>query len=306
MADTVPYKDSTPLLSDPEALRERGRADGYLFFRGLLDPEPIWALRKQILEICAKHGFLEPGVPPEKAQARDEFFILESSEDPAYRAYYRDIQKLRDFHALAHHPDLIRARSAIFGDDVFTHPLVILRTIFPKALEHTTPPHQDYYFIRGSKETWTAWIPLGDCPKSHGSLTLWPGSHKKGFLPVEESKGVGLIKVVFPEEPVWAEGDFKCGDFVTFHSHTVHKGLPNNTENNLRISIDCRAQARKDTLVAPVSIANPHLHPVEWEGVYEDWDADDELRYYWKNYSLTMEDEAPPPVGTPENPHPMQ
>ena len=140
---------------------------------------------------AAGMAFWSRVVPVEKAQARDGFFIAESSTDPAYRAYYRDIQKLRDFHALAHHPDLLRIRSVIFGDEVMTHPLVILRTIFPNAIEHTTPPHQEYYFIHGSKQTWTAWIPLGDCSRALGSLTLWPGSHKKGFLPVVASKGAG-------------------------------------------------------------------------------------------------------------------
>jgi hypothetical protein len=59
-----------------------------------------------------------------------------------------------------------------------------------------------------------------------------------------------------------------------------------------------------DPLVAPVSLESPHLHPVDWDGAYEDWPPDDELRYYWKNYTLDIEKDAPPPVGTKENPHP--
>ncbi len=141
MNQPVALKDASSLLGDPVALREQAQEDGLLFFKGLLDPKPIWELRQQVLEICGKHGFLEPGVPVEKAQARKGFFVAESSVDPAYRAYYRDIQKLRSCHALAHHPDLLRIRSVIFGDEVMTHPLVILRTIFPNAIEHTTPPH---------------------------------------------------------------------------------------------------------------------------------------------------------------------
>lgn len=102
-ANTVPFKNATPLIDEPEVLREQAREDGYLFFKGLLDPTPIRALRLQILEILSRHGFLEPGVPVENAQGRDGFFIAESSEDPVYKAYYRDIQKLRDFHGLPHH-----------------------------------------------------------------------------------------------------------------------------------------------------------------------------------------------------------
>jgi hypothetical protein len=192
----------------------------------------------------------------------------------------------------------------VFDDDVTPHPLVILRTIFPNATEHTTPPHQEYYFIHGTVNTWTAWVPLGDCPTNLGSLAVWPGSHKRGFLPVEPSKGAGLITAVLPEEPVWAQGDFEVGDIVTFHSHTVHQGLPNYTEQTMRLSMDCRAQARSEKLIAPVSLEYPHLNPVDWDGVYEGWDANDELRYYWKEYGLTLEEDAPAPVGSVDNPHP--
>ena len=306
VANLVSFKDATPLLDDPQALRAQADVDGYLFFKGLLDPTPIWSLRHQILEICAKHGFLEPGVPIEKAQARAGFCVVESSEDPVYQNYYCDIQKLRDFHALAHDPDLIRARSIFFDDEVTPHPLVILRTIFPKATQHTTGAHQDFYHVRGSEETWTAWMPLGDCPRTLGSLVAWPGSHKRGLMPVVESQGAGLVKTILPEEPTWASADFECGDVLTFHSHTVHKGLPNMSESSVRLSMDCRAQARKDRVVAPVSVDNPHLHPVDWDGVYAGWDPQDKLRYYWKEYSLIIDREAPPAIGTPENPHPKR
>ena len=85
-------------------------------------------------------------------------------------------------------------------------------------------------------------------------------------MPVVEAKGAGLVEVVFPEEPTWAQGDFECGDVLTFHSHTVHQGLPNTTDSSMRLSMDCRAQPRADQLIAPVSLDSPHLHPVDWDG----------------------------------------
>ena len=36
---------SNDALNDPEELRRRIARNGYLFFRGLLDPEPVWNLR---------------------------------------------------------------------------------------------------------------------------------------------------------------------------------------------------------------------------------------------------------------------
>ncbi len=49
--DCAPFVDSTPLIADPVALRQRGEEDGYLFFRQLLPKEPLRELRQQFLAI---------------------------------------------------------------------------------------------------------------------------------------------------------------------------------------------------------------------------------------------------------------
>jgi ectoine hydroxylase-related dioxygenase (phytanoyl-CoA dioxygenase family) len=38
----------------------------------------------------------------------------------------------------------------------------------------------------------------------------------------------------------WQAGDFAAGDVMIFHSHTVHKALPNLTRDQLRLSTDNR------------------------------------------------------------------
>ena len=64
MQSVEPFLDSTSLLTDPASLRERARELGYLFFPALLDTTPIQAVRQQVLEICADHGWIEPGTDP--------------------------------------------------------------------------------------------------------------------------------------------------------------------------------------------------------------------------------------------------
>ena len=61
------------------------------------------------------------------------------------------------------------------------HPRSIARIIFPDYPASTTPPHQDYVHIQATEAVWAAWIPLGDCPKEMGGLTLMPGSHRQGL-----------------------------------------------------------------------------------------------------------------------------
>ena len=298
------FVESTPLLDEPNKLRQRADTEGYLFFRNLLPAEAIMELRRDVLQVCKKHGFLDKEAPLMDGIGAPGFLIVESSVNPGYINYYKDIQQLRSFHALAHHPNLLRAMNAIFGGETFVHPLKILRTIFASAQNHTTPPHQDYYHVRGTENTWTSWIPLGDCPAELGGLTVVPGSHRWGLLPEHPAEGAGLVSIHVPEDSTWVTSEFSAGDVLMFHSHTVHQGIDNNTKGRMRLSMDCRFQALRDKKIGPVSIRSPHLHCIDWDGVYKTWRVDDPLRFYWKDAELEVDYSAPPTVGTPENPHP--
>lgn len=303
--DVAPFKESTSLLNHPDHLREAAKQDGYLFFRSLIPASAIIELRNDILQICKKHQFLDPKASVTDGIANPGFMVLESSVNPVYLNYYRDVQQLRSFHALAHHPKLLSALNVLFEGETLVHPLKILRTIFPQAQKHTTPPHQDYFHVRGTENTWTTWIPLGDCDKNLGGLTLVPGSHNWGLLPEHPAEGAGLIGINVPNDSKWVMGEFNVGDLLIFHSHTVHQGIDNNSADKLRISMDCRFQPLADKKIGPVAVRSPHLHCIDWDGLYANWDKEDPLKYYWKDLGLEIDQSAPPTIGTPENPHPM-
>ncbi|MBZ0294300.1 MAG: hypothetical protein K8L99_17180, partial [Anaerolineae bacterium] len=83
-------------------------------------------------------------------------------------------------------------------------------------------------------------------------------------------------------EPVWYATNYEIGDALFFPALTIHKALPNYTEDKLRLSLDNRYLAVGDT------IAEHMLHPhdpsqLQWEDIYPGWEADD-LKYYWKQY----------------------
>ena len=279
------FVDSTPLLDAADALRARATEQGYLFFRSLLDTESVLDLRRQILEVCQKHGWLDDDAPLMDGVSRDGQLFIEGLS-PEWIAFYTDVQRLRAFNALALHPAILAMFATLFGEDALPHSRNICRVIFPNALTHTTPPHQDNFYIGGTDETWTAWIPAGDCPATLGSLAVAPGSHKLGKLGVTKAIGAGGHAVELPEDTLWAGGDFCTGDVLICHSLTAHQGQDNQSGDLLRISLDYRYQpmshpVREDSLEL-------HMHFTDWEDIYAKWDADDPLKYYWRAWDLQI------------------
>jgi ectoine hydroxylase-related dioxygenase (phytanoyl-CoA dioxygenase family) len=116
--------------------------------------------------------------------------------------------------------------------------------------------HQDFFHVRGTAETCTAWVPLGDCERQLGCLAVVDGSHKLGFREHEPSAGPGGFAVDPGGGAAWLCQDFAAGDVLIFHSLTMHKALPNRTKHQIRISLDNRYQRSTDE-VDPGSL-RPH------------------------------------------------
>lgn len=285
------FVDSTPLLSDPEALRARGAENGYLFFKKFLPADEILALRAEMLAIVDKYGWRQKGQDA-LGGLIDYDAINQVTDEAMHRTdvgvtaeAYHDTQRLERFHRLPHHPKLVSLYRTLFGRDVLVHPRHIARMVTPHKFMVPTPPHQDFPYIQGSANTWTCWFPVGDCPRSMGGLTILRRSHLKGYLPVQPAKGAGGFAVpLCPTETEWVEGDYEIGDILTFPSHTVHKALRCQFKDRIRLSLDVRYQAI-DEPVESRSLM-PHC-PLTWEEIYADWKHDD-LKYYWKKLPLTM------------------
>ncbi len=285
------FVDSTDLLSDPAALRARAAEDGYLFFRGRLPVDEILAMRREMLAIVEKYGWRQPG-QDDLGGLIDYDAINRLSEEEMHRtdvgvteAAYHDVQRLERFHRLPHHPRLLEIYEKLFDRPVLVHPRHIARLVTPHTCMVPTPPHQDYPYIQGTTNTWTAWFPIGECPRSLGGLAVLRHSHVHGYLPVQPAKGAGGFAVpLCPTETEWVEGDYGIGDVLTFPSHTVHKALRCQFKDRVRLSMDVRFQAA-DEPVEQRSL-NPHC-PLTWEEIYRDWKSDD-LKYYWRKFPLQM------------------
>ena len=276
---------SNPLLDSPERLQQRLQQDGYLYLQNIVDRQAIMALRDDILQVFSELGWLVPGSPREQA-ITDTVAAVEGED--AFFAVYDEVQKLESLHSLAHNPQIMAVLQSVIGSSVFPHPLGIARLGFPRNEECTTPPHQDYPNNQGTTELYACWIPLGDCPRQLGGLSILESSQSLGLLPLEFSLGAGARQAVLPEQAQqmrWLTTDYTGGDILIFGSLAVHSSLPNLSGDRFRLSVDFRYQEEGQALTP--TVLEPHFGRLSWEQVYADWQSD-RWQYYWrdKNYEL--------------------
>lgn len=279
-----PFEDTTPLLEDKRALRERADRDGFLYFKNRLPSDLVEKLREQILEVLVAHDLLDRSVPV--SDARVNMAAAKRAESfcgsGVSRAAYLGIQKLELFHTLPHHPALLDLYRALLDAEVFVHPRHIGRVMVPGPAYRATPAHQDFIHVQGSRQTWTAWLPVGDCPVERGGLAILKGSHREGILHVAKAEGAGDLEAILCDSDLeWIGGDYSCGDVVTFLSTTVHKAVPAEDRGHVRLSCDFRYQPATD----PIHEASllPHCELAGWEEIYAGWKHAD-FQYYWRRH----------------------
>jgi hypothetical protein len=286
-------RDSSDLLGNRDALIGRADNDGYLFFRGLLDAEPILELREAILTVLGRHRLLTTDTDPLSGRLdSDGVQALPSGElrvDMGItNEIYFELQKLPELHRLPHHPSLLELYRTLLDDAVFVHPRHILRVITSHPASVPTPPHQDFQFIQGSRNTWTCWFPVGDCPMQLGPLTVLRGSNRHGYLPLSVEKNDWDVwgPQLCDYETDWATADFAVGDIVTFPCFTVHRAIPAAVRDRVRLSMDVRYQSPSDHIDAG-SLTNHSGYG--WDEVYDGWpERDVDLKYYWKSAELSL------------------
>ena len=239
-----------------QRLQERLAEDGYLLFRGLLPRDKVLALRKRIATELRDLRWIDSHQASESGTVVSVLPEASTAVDPHDWPIFDRVQMMEEFHALPHL--LLGALGRVFGEAVLMHPRHICRVHFPGQGEHRTLPHQDYPYVQGSARTVTNWCPLGDVPASMGPLAVLVGSHRHGAQPLirgsslaSESSAAPLMADVsrIRDSCEWATADFQAGDVLTFSAYTVHMGLTNSSDE-VRLSMDCRAQPLSDEVSA--------------------------------------------------------
>ncbi len=283
------FRVSNDILCSPDDLKSRLLKEGYLFFKRLIEPDQIRNLRFEILELYRQHGWLLPGSDPSEGRVDKAKSCAEG--EPPYLELYHRLYGLRSFHAVAHAPEVVATIGKMVDGEVLVHPSKVARMSFPQSERHTTPVHQDFVHFQGSYKTITCWTPLSDCPVELGGLAIHPRPWSEEIFSHHFSLGAGMLKI--DEDQLsgnWYTTDYEVGDALIFHSLTVHKALPNETDEHIRLSLDNRYQSAND--VINDKQLTPHLSGAGsrwgWDSIYAGWPEDDQLRYYWDESELTI------------------
>ncbi len=248
-AHFVPMVDSTDLLDDGDALRSRYQADGYLFIRGLLDPERIRDLRVAYFG-AFDAAYFHGGAPVEAgifSGTRPDALPAHGTQGHPAHTFVRS----RSFAALATDPALATLASTILGGPSTVLPRQIVRH-FDRASGRASRAHRDAaYLDRGSDRLLTMWIPLTDVPLATGGLVYLERSADLGAGALDALREVtdrpgdarplshDLRWVSEQLGRRWLWTDYRAGD-VTVHSPwLVHASLDNTTDA-MRLSVDLR------------------------------------------------------------------
>lgn len=231
MIHVSPLTDSTPLIGDGDALRERWEEDGTLYFHNVIDPELMaWA-----------EGHYRQALA-------DEELIDLANEAPIWTGKKSDTWRPCDaigttvWHEVVKQPVLNDILRELFRAEAAWLPIVAHRSAFPngplKEDENIfAGQHQDAFYNEGMNST-ICWMPVRNVEMDSGTFALAPGTHKRGVL---HDPNHPTYKI--PEGAIgkheWRSAAYRVGDVVIFRDDTAHAALPN-LSNEFRLSIDLR------------------------------------------------------------------
>lgn len=258
----------------PAKLKQEMDDHGYVLVRYLLPAEQLNPILLEIAGILREFGWLDAGANPGERLANSAARTADG--DAAYKPVRDRVFNLESLHALPHHPALQETMKLLVGERLLIHPKPEIRLIFPNFERGIVHAHQDHTSVDGDEETFTAWIPLHDCPFEQGPLRVADGSHRLGQRATVGQ--TGYISDQAEKGLDWVGGEINAGDVLFFHSLTVHKASPNHSKQ-LRISVDCRFQSY-ERAVNPAALVFAGSGRRSWENTYANWSSD-ELKYYW-------------------------
>lgn len=269
------------------SLRDEMDSRGYLLIKSVVPPQALRNLLDEITQILYAAGWLLSHHDPLEHKADPHSAC--GDPDPLFKRVYDQIFSLESFHALAHHPALRQVMNLLVGPRLLIHPKPIARLIFPHCEQFIVHAHQDHQAIGGDPDSFTAWIPLHDCPTELGPLQILEGSHRFGLQQSDPTTGYIPKETALGND--WVGGPINAGDVLIFNSLTVHAASPN-LSDQLRISLDCRFQDYERPLNPSTVVFAGESDGKSWETTYSSWRSDD-LKYFWKGLPLRFKPSKP-------------
>jgi hypothetical protein len=232
MISVAQLTDSTSLIDNAEALRQRYHEEGVLYLRGVMDPKLIGWAQEKYRGVLAAEGLIDP-----------------ASEAPLWTGKTTKIWRPCDalgtsvWHEIVKQPELNAIMRHIFDAEPVWIPIAAHRSALPtgplkEEQDIFAGRHQDGFYNEGMLFT-ICWMPVRDVKIDCGSFAVAPGTHKRGSL-----HDTGLANNAISPSSIapetWRTAHFRVGDVLIFNYLTAHAALPN-PSNEIRMSLDVRA-----------------------------------------------------------------
>jgi hypothetical protein len=246
---------SNALLADREALQAAWAADGYWFFRGVLDVPTLERFREIYLEQLVEGGWIAPG----DAEARYTGKSLADFPGRMEPLVERRPAPWRDF---VRQPPIDSFFRELLGDAPYWIPNTDYRATPPTtdASERFTVVHQDGFYNDGI-EFLTCWIPLSRITPDIGGLSVAEAQHHSGYLHDLSQPPAFPVPTTAVPPTSWRRTTYELGDLVVFHPATPHTGWTN-LSDRFRLSLDVRvmrSSAHRPIIGVIVSVASGEI-----------------------------------------------
>lgn len=207
-------------------------SDGYVLVRGLLSQADLLPVNEALINTIEQVEGTRFSTIQDDALV--EFF---KSRPDKVTEVYNAFQGNNALGMLARHPAIMSAvRSLIPNPKCYVK--MPFRIDVPFETKELAFWHQDYYYVEGTLETITVWIPFQDVPWQVGSLGIMPKSHSLGPVPHDTKVGKrSMPSGIYDREVRFVE--MKMGDVLLFHSLLFHTSNLNLSET-VRYSIQIR------------------------------------------------------------------
>lgn len=266
---------SSASSEDSASLRGRFEEDGYLYIPGFFAREDVVDVRRQVLELLAKKGLLDPsrlvGEAVKKADADMGFMGNPWRAMEFMNSIARNCPAMQQ---LLYSGRIIELFERLFNSSVRHFDFTWVRTM---GKGFGTDPHCDIVYMgRGTSSLCTLWTPYTDITYEIGGLMILEDSQRKsqilknylsrdvdaycGNRPEAEKIESGEIPwtwggvlsdnpSVLPERlgGRWLSAEYRMGDILIFGIKTVHASLDNQTPY-FRISTDTRYQPASEPI----------------------------------------------------------
>ena len=246
--------------------------EGYLVVDDVVDP----ALVEGMLNACERiaHDLVKPRVEAGDIPAEvailpfDKQVIWLTRQSGRSYAQYFDISlptagdvtertpiNLADeFFQTLRSPALLDVVSSVIGDEITANPTQHIRLKMPldavpegsTGMVGTTPWHQDNGVLlpeADDTDVITVWTPLTRSTIQNGALRVIPGTHKLDLVAhCPGGAGYAIPDKIVKDMPAPQVLEMDPGSVLVMFRRTIHDSLPNQTRDELRISLDLRFQ----------------------------------------------------------------